>query len=83
MYDTYTEQIHVYSLFSILISPKTYDQLDVPKDLFGEAAVYLKGLVLNILLCTFSCSFKLELAGFLLVMLMPLCRRGEDSTCIL
>lgn len=59
MYDTYTEQIHACSLFAILISPKTYDQLDVPKDLFGEAAVYLKGLVLNILLCTFLCSFKL------------------------
>ncbi|KAG5517752.1 hypothetical protein RHGRI_038212 [Rhododendron griersonianum] len=35
--------------FVVLTDPKTYDQLDVPKDLFGEAAVYLKGLVLNIL----------------------------------
>ncbi|CAL5428687.1 unnamed protein product [Camellia sinensis] len=29
--------------FVVLAEPKTYDQLDVPKDLFGEAAVYLKG----------------------------------------
>ncbi|KAG5517753.1 hypothetical protein RHGRI_038212 [Rhododendron griersonianum] len=28
--------------FVVLTDPKTYDQLDVPKDLFGEAAVYLK-----------------------------------------
>ncbi|KAI7982212.1 Elongation factor P [Camellia lanceoleosa] len=28
--------------FVVLAEPKTYDQLDVPKDLFGEAAVYLK-----------------------------------------
>ncbi|THG19126.1 hypothetical protein TEA_025889 [Camellia sinensis var. sinensis] len=31
--------------FVVLAEPKTYDQLDVPKDLFGEAAVYLKGLL--------------------------------------
>ncbi|GFZ20803.1 elongation factor P (EF-P) family protein [Actinidia rufa] len=28
--------------FVVLSDPKTYDQLDVPKALFGEAAVYLK-----------------------------------------
>lgn len=28
--------------FVVLTDPKTYDQLDVPKDLFGETAVYLK-----------------------------------------
>ncbi|KAI8526413.1 hypothetical protein RHMOL_Rhmol13G0305500 [Rhododendron molle] len=36
--------------FVVLTDPKTYDQLDVPKDLFGEAAVYLKELGFRMLL---------------------------------